>query len=429
MAQKRQRGTGLEDLRAENHRLKVENDRLRQLPAPAEQPTGKSSGISGWRRAGVAIFAVLAVLLLLAGNLLFWTGSTVVQNDRFNAATAPIIRQTSVQHAIAGYTTSQLFKNTDVNGTVQGALPAQAAFLATPVANQLRGVTQTTLQKTLARQQFQTRWNKLLAAAHARFISTVKRSGGNGVIDLNALYQQLSSSLKNTNVRFLADKQLPPKVGNIQVASGGWIRVLHNVAAHITRWRVLAILLFLLFAGLAIGLAQRRRRTLVSLSLYAAGAMLLTLIAARIAREVIADKVQAQYAAAAREAAQIFLHSLVIQSLTILVAFLLIALVAWLTGGGASARYLQDRLHLLVNGRVHHALFGEHENAFTAWVGRYKRVLQWLVVAVLVVLLLLARLTPLTLMWFIIFALVAWLIVELLAAPGQPAVSVRPVKR
>lgn len=302
--------------------------------------------------------------------------------------------------------------------TIQDALPSQAAFLAPNIATQVRSGTEGALTKVLARPQFQDRWNKLLDAAHAKFIRTIKQSGGNGVIDLNDLYQQLSSSLQNTPFGFLANKKLPPKVGDIQVASGGWIRVLHNVAAHINTWRAVAILLFLLFAGLAIFLARNRRRTVALLSLYSALGMLATLIAVRVVREAVAAKVNSQYADAVRETAQIVFHPLVVQTATILAALLVVAAVVWLTGGSRSARYAQDRAHLLVNGKLHHAVFGEQENVFTGWVGGHKRLLQWLLLAVLAVLLLVIRLTPRVLLWYVIAAVLAELIIELLAAPS-----------
>ncbi len=326
--------TRFEQLRAENERLRLENERLRQLPVRA---TAVSS--HRWQTVLALVFAVLAVLLLVVGNVLFWTGSTIVNNSRFNAATQPIIRNTSVQQALASYTTTQLFNNVDVTTVVENALPPKAAFLAPTVADQLRGGTQTALEKVLARQQFQDRWNKRLAKAHAAFISTVKQSGGNGTIDLNDLYQQLSGSLKNTKLSFLADKQLPPKVGDVTVASGGWIQPLHTLIVHINTWRVLAIISFVVFAGLAVFLARRRRQMVVRIGIWSVIGLLLTIIAQWTTQQVIANKVQSQYASAVRQTVRLLLGPLVTQTITLLVLSALVVIIARLADSSHRARF------------------------------------------------------------------------------------------
>lgn len=422
MAKARTTGTTLKQLQAENERLRTENQRL-QGQKPAPKPRRRSSW-RALRTVGAVVFTILAVLLLVAGNLLFWTGSTIVNNDRFNASTAPIIRNATVQKAVANYTTTQLYNNYDVSGYVETALPPRADFLVPTITGQLRGYTQTALQKILARQQFQDRWNRALARAHAGFINTVKQSGGDGTINLNDLYQQLSASLKGTRLSFLADKQLPAKVGNVQVVSGSGIKTLHQVAAHINTWRVLAIVLFLVCAGLAIYLSRQRRKAVARLGLFLAVALFVTLIALRITREAIADKAIPAYADAVRQTAQIVFHPLVVQTTLLLVLFLLVALVAWLTGASRSARYVRDRVQLLLAGKLHHAIFGERENAFTRWVGKYKRVLQWGVVIVVALLMLITRLTPVALLWYVVAAVVLVLVIEFLGAPVQ-----RPARR
>jgi hypothetical protein len=65
-------------------------------------------------------------------------------------------------------------------------------------------------------------------------------------------------------------------------------------------------------------------------------------------------------------------------------------------------------------------LFGTRENALTRWVGRHKRLLQWLVVALAVLLLLVGQLTPAALLGYAVGVLVAALLIELVGAPEQP---------
>ena len=404
----------LDDLKAENDHLRIENERLRREHAARAE---RHKGGHGWRSAGAALLLGLAVVLLVVGNVLFWTGNTVVKADRFADATAPVVRDQEVQQAVAAYTTQQLFSNVDVERAVTDALPQQAQFLAPTIATELRGGTERALQKVLARPQFQDRWNNLLQRSQTRFIDVMRQSGGDGTIDLNDLYQSLSDTLKDTRLSFLADKQLPPKVGNVQIASGSGIQVMHQVVAHINTWRLLAILLFLLFAFLGVYLARSRRRAVVWLAFASVVGMLITLVGLRVVGQVFAGRVDGAYADAVDRTAQIVFHPLVVQTVTLLVFFLLVAVVAWLTGASRSAHYVQGRVQLLVAGKLHYALFSEHENAFTSWVGRHRRVLEWIAVGIAVVLMLVTRLTLGALLAYVIAVVIVILLIELFSAP------------
>jgi hypothetical protein len=278
----------------------------------------------------------------------------------------------------------------------------------------------------LARPQFQDRWNRLLTQSHAKFIATVEKSGGDGTIHLHELYQQLGSSLQDTKLSFLAGKQLPSKVGDVQVVSGSGIRVLHDVAVHIDMWRALALILLVICAALAIWLARRRRHMVILLGLYGVVALVATLIAQRLARELVAGKVAAPYADAARRTAQYILHPLVVQTSTIGMLLLLILLTAWLTGQSRSAHAVQSRLQLLLAGKLHQSLFGARESAFTLWTGRHKRVLEWAAVAGGVLALLVTRLTPKALLVCAILIVVLVMLIELVAAPKSVAAAADP---
>ena len=57
----------------------------------------------------LAITIGIAGGLLLSGNILFWTGNTLVDNNKFAAITEPLIKQPAIQTAISKYGTDQLF--------------------------------------------------------------------------------------------------------------------------------------------------------------------------------------------------------------------------------------------------------------------------------------------------------------------------------
>ena len=88
------------------------------------------------------------MVLLITGNLLFWTGNTLVKTDRFTASVAPIIKNSAVQTAVADYTTTQLYNNVDVSQVITQALPPRAEFLASSITGQLKSYTNSSATKS-----------------------------------------------------------------------------------------------------------------------------------------------------------------------------------------------------------------------------------------------------------------------------------------
>jgi hypothetical protein len=137
--------------RNELEKLRLENARLSAEHKPSRL----------FRRFGVITLVAISIALLTAGNLLFWFGNTIVKPDRFTDATAPIIKDSTVQQTMALYTTNKIFESVDVQKITEEALPPKADFLAPQLTTQLKSGTEKTLQKTLAKPKFQEKWNGL----------------------------------------------------------------------------------------------------------------------------------------------------------------------------------------------------------------------------------------------------------------------------
>ncbi len=407
--------TRLKKLQAENAKLKSENKQLKQSVSK-NNTVKKRSMTNFWRKLGAIFFLSLAVALLVVGNLLFWTGNTVVKSDRYAASITPVIKNTEVQKAVATYTTDKLFTNVNVDQAVTNVLPPRADFLAPTIADNLKSKTNETLKNVLANPEFQDRWNRLQVKSHDRFIEAVKTHGSDGVINVNEVYQQLSAQLKDTKLAFLANKPLPSKVGNIQIASGTSLSVLNKVINNIDTWRTLAILLLIAFVALGIWLSRNKRKALIVFAIISAIAMLLTLISFRLLRENVASHVNTAYTEAVRQTFQIIFHPLVIQTTTIMALFLLVALIAWVSGPGRGAAALKNRVNDLFAGKLHQAIFRNEENSFTLWLGKNKRLLQWVSVALVSLAVLIIRLTPTVLIVSAVILLVLILLIELLSA-------------
>lgn len=407
----------LEKLQADNKRLERENKNLRKLldssKHSSKNVTKDRSGF--FRKTAAAVLIAISVALLVAGNMLLWIGNTVVNTDQYVEATAPMVEDPVIQDAVAANLTQKLFANVNVEQVAEEALPPRAAFLAPTLAEQVKQKTESTIKQILTRPEFQERWNAAQKRSHERFIRLVNEHGSDGSIDISEVYTGLSQQLKGTKLSFLADKPLPDKVANVQVVQGGWLTALQKTIANIDTWRMLTIILIVLSGALAIWLSRNRRRTAILLGLFSAVSLLIFALSMRVGREILASKVDPQFAEASRHVYTIFFHSLVVQTFTLLACALLIAFIAWVSGPYSSSRKLRARIDQLFAGKLHKALFAK-ENSFTLWVGAHKSVLQWLSVGLVIGSALFIRLSPTVLLTQIIIILSIVFLLELFAA-------------
>ncbi len=402
----------LTNLEADMAKVKTEVASIKKPKSARKSPL---RGLASW------LCVALAAALLFVGNLAFWTGNTVVNTDRYVAAVGPLIEKPEIQSAIANYTTTQLFNQVNVQDYVQTALPPRAEFLAPQLTSQLRTQTQNSIKSLLANQKVQDYWYSSLTKRHDALINFSKSYEGNGTIEVSDIYSQLSKRLGDTKLSFLANKQLPDSVGSIKVATVGWLPALHKVSNNIGLYQALATLLLIGFSVAAVLLSTKRRRTVIELGFFFAAVMLATLLATRITGGVVASKVAPAYQAAVQVAYDTVLHSFVAQTLSLLLASILVILVAWLSGPYASASKLKSRVTALLSGRLHQSLFGNRENSFTLWVAKFKRYLQWGLVLLIAVIMLIVQLSPKLVVAYGLVMLISVLLVELLAAPKKPA--------
>ncbi len=403
---------------AENKKLRAQNKRLQELVAKSTKEKKAAQGHL-LRKIGMIFSIALAVALLFIGNLFFWAGNTLTKSDRYASTLTPVIQNTEVQTAIATYGTRQIFKNVDVEQYITDVLPPRADFIAPTITDQLQSQTQNVLQRILANPDFQNKWNSINKNAHQKFISTVSAHGADGVIDVNELYQQLSANLVNTPLSFLANKPLPDKVGSIQVASGENLKLLEKVINNIDTWRTIAIILFIVFSVAGIWLSRNRRRAVIRLGALASASMFLTLISIRVAREIIAGKVDSTYSEGVRQAVKIILHPLAIQTATILGLAVLVSFIAWVSGTSKGATALKDRVAHVSGGRLHTAILKNGENSLSLWLVGNKRYVQWGLVACAAFISLVIRLTPTVLVTSVLLLAIAILLVEVLSAPSS----------
>lgn len=423
MAKRPAKKATLDELQKENARLEAEVAKLRTLntnqPHTAASP---SHLISGLKKAAVVVCMVLAVLLLVAGNLFFWAGNTLVSQDRFVAATAPVIQDTQVQQSLALYTTNHIFAAVDVQQIITHVLPPRADFLAPQLTSQVRGFTKNSLQKALAAPKFQQTWNTVIARQHERIIHFAKTYQGNGTISLNDIFQRLTAGLGDTKLSFLQGKQLPKNVGSITVVTASWLPAFHNLVTNIGMWRLVCILGLVIFTALAIWLSRKKRRTIFYLCLFSVLGLFGSLVVLRLFRQRLIDNVQPAYQAGATRAIQIIAHSLLVQTFTIIAAIVILGIITWISGDSGSARNSKRFIRDLFTNKLH-ALFFSQENVITSWIGRYRVVLDWVAFGIFLLLMLTLRLTTKTLILLVVLLIIVVLAIEVLSNQSRKAAN------
>lgn len=391
--------------------LKAENSRLRR-ELTKQKP--KSSG-STLKKALVILIASIAGALLVVGNILFWTGRTLTDTQKYTAVTNPLIENPVIQDAIATKATTELFSRVDVESIARDALPPRAQFLAPSLATQVENFTNQQAKNIVGSKEFQEVWQTVNERSHARLLAFVKNYQGDGTFDVADLYKQVSQRLEGGSLSFLANKQLPEKVGSITIISAPNLPKVHWIVVNLGWLRLVSILLFVGLTVLAVYLLPRKRKAIVSLGLLYGTLMLVTLISIRIGRTVMIDQVQGPYQAAATEIWKTVLHPLVLQTTALMIVFALIALIAWVTGGGRRAQVVRSRTTDLLGGRAHQAIF-KHENSFTSWLGRNKIFVQATGLVLAVIALLAITLTPANIIILLIILLVFEGVTEVLAS-------------
>lgn len=407
----------LKELQDENEALKRELAQLQHSGVEKNGPNASQGNT--WKKIGAVASIIMATALLVAGNLLFWAGNTIIDPQRFNAIVSPLIKTPEIQQALSHYVSEQLFARVNVQQILEENLPERIAFAAPALAGQVESATQTALTRITQNESFQQTWNSTIESAHARFINFLQNYQGDGTIELSEVYDRLVAQLPETRFGLLSKVQLPEQAGSITLVDASWLPFAHNVANNIWLYRILATVLCIGCIALAIWLSRRRRRTAITIGVIFAIFMVVTLIAIRITQQQLVANVVSDYQPAARVVSESLLQSLILQTRVLFVIGIVIALVAWVSGPYKSATLMRSRIELLFGGNIHDALFGRGENAVTRWTGDHKRLIQWGLTAIAALVIVLSPLNMTTMLIVLAALIVALLVVEIIAAPKR----------
>ncbi len=256
MTKNKASGMTKEELIQENLQLMKQLERLNN-----KQQLNQKTNRFGWLRAtGVFLLLVIVTVSFIALNMSFWVKRTITNTDQFIATTQPLLSEPAVTENISSKLSKEIFSNVDVEQKLQQTLPENIQFLAGPLSSQIEGFTQSQINKALQSEQAQQIWTEILRNSQSTIIAYLRNDSSTGVITINSLYNYANQNLENSQISFLLNKNIPPKIGNIQLADIKAVPQAKTYLNYIERAPQLLILLLVVSIVLALYLSKNRRR-------------------------------------------------------------------------------------------------------------------------------------------------------------------------
>jgi hypothetical protein len=150
----------------------------------------------------VTVLLVVALVCGLFAMFAVWANRQALNTENWTNTSSELLANKNIQNAVGAYLVDELFTSVDVKAELQQALPPQAAALAGPASAGLRQFADRVAPQLLARPRVQAAWRTANQAAHKQLLnlingggSVVSSSGGDVVLNLHPLVDQLASSL------------------------------------------------------------------------------------------------------------------------------------------------------------------------------------------------------------------------------------------
>jgi hypothetical protein len=260
-----------------------------------EQQQNKKSGIKQFFKSfSIFILVTLAIVSLFLLNFSFWIKHTIMDNEQFVATTSPIIKNPDVQQAISTNLSEQIFANVNVEQILAENLPEKATFLAGPLSSQIKGFTTSQINNLLASQQVANLWTEILSNSQKTIVGYLENENNTGSITVNQLYEYANKNLGDSQISFLLNKNIPPKLGDIQLAEISWVPQARTYLNAIKALPIVLSVVFVLSIALAVLLTNKKRRLLLTVAILSTATMLLVLLLVNTGGSEIASQVKPQ---------------------------------------------------------------------------------------------------------------------------------------
>jgi hypothetical protein len=293
----------------------------------AQLDTRRRRVSTGRRVRGIiaAILIAITAIALVASVVGVWSARTVLNTDRWVATMTPLPKDPQVAAAVADYSTNQLFQALNVEQRLQTVLPPQAAFIAGPIAGQVRDAVEKTVYNVLQSDRFQPVWQELLRRTHQRALAIINGTSDVVVvrqnrvdIDLlpliNQVLRQLSAQLPTLfgkqitlpditsgaipdNLRTRVEEQLgitlPANFAQFTVYDSGQLYAVQQAVVTAKRDTVLFVIGTFLLLLAAVAISPRRRRTLLQLGIWLVIVAVAVTAAVRAVRTQVLEQIPA----------------------------------------------------------------------------------------------------------------------------------------
>ena len=365
----------------------------------------------------VTLLVIACVLAPIAGTAI-WINNQVTKTDRYVRTVKPLASDPRIQRVIAENVTRTLFANVDVAARAREVLPERAKPFAPAIANGLHNYVQSATQGFLASDAFQRLWVELNRRAHKQLVKVLTGKGGRLVqtrdgqvaIDLAPVLARVQDRLHERGIDVF--KRVDPSVipTNFVILDS---KQLENGQKGVRLLKALAIALPLIVLALiaaAIGISERRRRTLLQASLGIALSMAVLGALLVIGRAIYLDQIAGPNLP--RDAAAAF-YDITVHYLRL--GLRIVAAVALLVAAGA---YLSGPSRRAVAIRGWFGSLGERsgDSALGRWVAGNKTALRAGAIIVPLAIFLLWNAPSLTvLIVLVVIAIVLLLAIEVLA--------------
>ena len=172
----------LADLRAE---VKFLREQVAQQEVATKQAANKPPS-TWWRTALSIVLIVVACALAPLSVFSVWVKGEVTNTERYVATVAPLASNPAVQAAVTTRITDEIFKYIDVNAITADLVDTisanrnldprkQAALqaLAGPVTSGIKSFTESSINKIVTSQAFQTAWTQANYVAHTQIVNAL----------------------------------------------------------------------------------------------------------------------------------------------------------------------------------------------------------------------------------------------------------------
>ena len=376
------------------------------------EPSEAPRRLPRWRRALVAIFVIVSVVLVPLAGLSVWVRNLVLDTDKYVETVAPLGKEKAITDLVAERATDRLFKQVDVAAEAKDALPERAQFLAGPLSTGVETFVREAARRALASEQFATVWREANRRAHALVVKALTDEGNVSikndkvVLDLSAEIDDVIKRLDERGVTVFDN--LSPSQKNLQVElfDASQLDSARSAVHLLDRARIVLVVLVFVLLGAALALSGNRRRTLMRWGIGLVVAMAITAALLALGRSAYLGVAKNHEAAAA--AFDIVVRSLRNGIRVIAALGIIVALAAFLSGPSRLAVRIREGARSLIGGAGRKADdAGWKPGPVGTWVAAHKVGLRILGVAVaFLVVFVLTSPRPLTLLVLALLLLV-----------------------